>query len=502
MHTQEDEHHCAPRDLQEELSSPLISLVIPTTGNLKALDRVISTILNGSPKEMLAQTELIVFVNNLDRKLFGEIEQYVKKAYGFEKRLCVQANEYCFTAEEFGCRAIEYAQGIYLWIVGDKRIFLRDGLVAAYEQLKCKKLDALYFNSYWSDDKGKINNISSIHLARIYDDITYKQFVMQVGFNFMATNFGAFFIKRKLCDNNFWDLIVRTCGPHFSHVTLYTALLHNRIVRVSSIYLFIAESKAYHNGDASEWHNYAKVRKVYLFYAWSLGLVRQLRLLIEKGIFDWNDVRICTCAEEKSLRRQVDEIYNFTYKQIVAGQSDPSNRLTKNEFTEIYQFLEKSCPENAIYNRFLGECYEASQVGKPIEKFIYGYAVESMFSSLIVARTRYHTVRLHPSGLLITPLDNDTAILEAYRILNPPKQTSDWTIIDSKDLPAWSERNSEAFGAVPHFPDDLYPSVVTKKRRRGLRKLANSVVKRWNENAAFRTIVPERLILRLQSYSQ
>ncbi len=295
---------------------PLLSLVIPTTGKVKLIDRVLISFVNNSPRELIDNTELILFINNTDIEI-KNIEQMISDQFAsiFLEMRVIRTDKYYKTAEESAYSASAFARGAYILVCGDKRIFLPDGLNRLYSYIK-NGADCVFFNSYWADMRGKTSVVPSMHMKQLVEVVPYKLLVMSLGVNFYATSFGAFVLKRDLFDLPLWKHLIESCAPHFSHVIAYMIMLRDRNVIVDSTFLFVLESKPYHAGDFTEWDDYAERAKVYRFFPWSLGLVRLFQYAVNSGVLSYQEIRASVCSEAKVLRRQVDEIYTATLNQI------------------------------------------------------------------------------------------------------------------------------------------------------------------------------------------
>jgi len=420
---------------------PLLSLVIPTTGKPKNLFRCIDSITQNTGASLLKQTELIVFINPDPQSPVDipGLERYLDKiAPYFASTQFEVSDKFELTAEESAYVAIEKAGGDYLWVSGDKRIYLPEGLAALENWLASAETPCAYINSIWIDSNSHTEGLPSVHFVGNRVSIPYKQFVMQAGVNFISTSMGAWIFERKYLDRKIWKKVIDECGPHFSHVTTLLATLENESVTCLASYFFLLESKAYHSGNDGEWAHYAKISDTYRFYAWHLGLVRQFNFLIETGDYTYGDVRRWMCSEGKLMRRQVDEIYNHLLLQIRMGWASNRERLNQEEFDEIMNFLERSCPERSILNRMLIDLYAC--YGNARRKEFTSLATkiwlansldhqELRFSTLLVEQTGDKYVRLHPRGYIISKVNDNLEFLLAYKLFDAPAINTQWQIL-------------------------------------------------------------------------
>ena len=456
----------------------LLSLVVPTTGKPKNLYRCLDSIVNNAPKEMLKVTELIICLNPVPEYGINpnDIRNYINTIsvnfFSVDFRVY---DDFKKTAEESALEATSTATGTYLWITGDARIYLPEGLNELFLWLENPDSNCAFFNSIWLHQTKLKAYIPSLYSTQKRPVVPYKKFVMYAGINYIPTAFGAFIIDRKYLDRDMWADIIKNCGPHFSHVIMYLAKIQEDPITFFSTFLYNVEPKAYHEGDASEWDRYAKITNTYRYYAWSLGLVLQMSFLISEGVYSYADVRKSMCCEGQLLRRQVDEIYHSLLLQFRRGWGELDQRIKSDEFILIYDFLSRSCPEKAILNNLMREafnCYESNdrvkfsdtinRIFNAIDFDIFDYRL----STLIVAQIGGVLVRLHPQGYIVSPIDELENLRYAYRLVDPPHKHKSWTIFNEY----WQITIPQDDLHLTH----LYPSesVPTPAPQRTIRRLA------------------------------
>lgn len=443
------------------MTEPLISIVLPSSGKYKNLSRCLQSLVNNAPEGLLAGAELVVFLNEdpsspID---YVRIEDYlnrIKDVFGSFK--LVRSSRFELTAEQSAYAASEHATGKFIWLVGDKRIFLPEGLQALSGWLSNPTSPAAYFNSVWVSSHGLTNNYVSTHFVSPNPVLPYKQFVMRNGVNYMATNMGAWVFERRCLDRDVWGQIISNCGPHFSHVATTLAVLTNEPLQCFSAFLCQMESKAYHTGDDTEWVRYSKLSKTYRYYAWTLGLVRQFNFLIDRGVYTTDDVRRSMCSEGILLKRQVDEIYTHVAAQLRNGWFDRSQRMSSSEFSEIYNFLCRCCPEKIITNDLLLDIFDGYDKlsDKEFSRIIsiaydsFGVDVSATrLGSLIVGQVGDKFIRLHPAGYIISAVTDNEDFVLAYKLVEAPKDAKAWSIVSSLDAPLFPANiNRIKFGDI------------------------------------------------------
>jgi hypothetical protein len=467
------------------MEGPLISIVVPTTGKERNLFRCLSSLMNNAPPLLLSRAELIVFLNPDPNSPidYARVEARLETIRSlFHAFKVVRSDRFELTAEESAYAASAHAQGRYIWLAGDKRIFLPEGLRALTNWLNAPTAPAVYFNSSWIDQTGKTNSVPSTHMVHARAAMPYKRFVMSTGINFIATGMGAWIFERERLDRAVWKEIIDTCGPHFSHVTTALATLHDEQVQYFSMYLVQVESKAYHAGDDTEWARYSSLAKTYRYYAWTFGLVRQFNYLIRRGAYNYGDVRRSMCSEGMLLRRQVDEIYSHLVAQIRFGWFKKAERITPDEFGEIYDFLCHSCPEKVILNEMLKELYAGCetlserQFVKKLGLIFDAMGVDGLtplFGTLTVAQIGDRFVRLHPRGYVVSPVEDNENFLLAYKFIDSPTVAEQWQIVSE------AEMDDFQFLEPVTQLEKIYPRSATQTRRpNAFRRVTRALVVR------------------------
>jgi hypothetical protein len=451
------------------LRAPRLSIVVPTMGKEKNLRRVLGSLVNGAPPKLLANSELCVYINADPESPIDEAKviAYVEElAPHFARVSSKRSDRFHLTAEESAHAASAYAAGQYLWILGDARSLLPDGLSAVARFVEDAPGCCAYFNSVWYDSDGETAGHSSTHLLGSVVQSTFKQFVMHYGINFMATNMGAWVLERQYMDRDIWQEVMTTCGPHFSHVTTMLATLGSQPIVCHAVWLHLIEAKAYHGGSDAEWVRYSKLSKTHRFYAWSLGLVRQFNYLIKKGKYTYADVRRSMCSEGILLRRQLEEIYMHVLYQIRYGWGYEHERFTEEEFEEIRVFLSHSAPERVITNAHIVELYHNSVAFTDKQFFALFSRIQTAlnndhrelkYASLVIGQIGDCYIRLHPRGYLVAPVIDNARFLLWYKFLDAPLTQKKWRLLESEAELATLQSSN-----MPRYFGDIVPIGVWK----------------------------------------
>jgi hypothetical protein len=465
MNQVQDEHQSTGS--ADRVNDARVSLVVPTTGGRGAVERLLGSVLNNSTPTLLRSIELIIYLN-FRQDLAPTVEEIQAFVSGCRDRFhSVKfsiSESFHGTAEESALAAASFATGEYLWISGDRRIYLPEGLERLETFLQGDG-DCAYFNSVWIDREGVSDGEYSTFFHKPYIEMPYKSFIQSNGVNFIATCFGAWVVKRSVIDLDFWRKVSNECGPHFSHVFFYMDQLKDVTVSCYAAFMFIAEAKVYHSGDQSEWDRYAADSKSHRFFPWTLGLVRKYQLLIDRGSYSFRELRHAMCCERFILRRQVDEVFCNVVNQLNLGLHRENERMSDDEFEEIISFLRLAAPDKSIVCDLLQQTFEKVKISSSKHEIVSALrhidvaakAVNQDVKSTplltgLISQVGECYVRLHPRGYLYSKLSDTREFLWAYRVMGAPDVTADWIITETYDdayTPVFSHTPRVAYSMAP-----------------------------------------------------
>ena len=419
-----------------------LGIVIPTTGNITSLRRCIISLLKNSDSYLLSNMEIIVYFNSRgesSENLEESIQEFFQE-YPYVKWQFVKSEVYCFTAEESAFYATQSCNSEYLYLVGDKRIFLPEGLKSLSDWLiDGKDSNCAYFNSMWQNQDGRLLGQFSTLVTSSLSHMSYKELVMKMGYNFMPTAMGSWVYKRDYLDRDLWEEVIKVTGGHFSHVCTLLSKMGDAKVDVFPTPIFMAEQKNYHIGDSSEWERYSRLTKKLRYFPWTLGLVRQFEILLKNNSYTVEDLRRSMCSEVGAVRRQINEVLNFVALQVLLGRKVKSQKFSESEFREILDFLTPVIPERSqilsnlqlVYESPFVKKSEISRIKKALFSAINQDHGQLPLGTLIVSRLGNRLVRLHPNGYVVSKVSDVTSFLDAYRLLSPNSMSNSWSILES-----------------------------------------------------------------------
>jgi hypothetical protein len=470
--------------------NPEISIVIPTTGSITRLERCLDSLTNQLPSSFLQHTELIIFLNTRNKKSDLEIHQhllgrYSERVSNFQVKF---GNEYLWTAEESAFEASKWATKEYIWIIGDQRIFLPDGLRELDRILKTQNPVGVFFNSIWINSSGINLGEPSLSMGQTLNKMSYKEFVIMTGYNYMPTNFGSWIVKRKYLNQGIWEEVVVNSGWHFSHVATYLMTLSKKEIFVSSTFLTQMELKDYHIGDSTGWEEYARVQEKIRFSPWVETLPKQLSYLIKKEVISHDDLRVALINEGKTFKRLIDELYQFTFLQIKLSKAVSRERLPEETYLTIRDLLRVSSPERIHANYLLDQAYfedslsnrELRRIQKKIERIILQDNISADYPliSLVIGSISDFWIRIHPSGFVLSP-KNDFTFLEKYRVINKnDTEFSKWIFCkDAEGLVAVANQLNSNISASNNFQFSKEKISTTKiQLKKFLARLMNGTI--------------------------
>jgi hypothetical protein len=456
--------------------SKKLGIVIPTTGNLRTLSRCINSIVESQENYLLTNSTFYIFYNKSDlnkQSIKSEVAQLFEKFPYIDWEIRV-SEKFFLTAEESGLEATRGVTTEYIFLVGDKRIFLPEGMKVLSNWLENEGSESAYFNSLWGNQDGiNFGQVSTIMNSE-FETFSYKELVMKMGLNFMPTAMGAWVYKTKFLDSSTWSEVIAEAGGHFSHVTTLLITMGKIDVIAFSTPLFMAEQKNYHTGDVSEWSRYAKLTGNKRYYPWTGGLIKHFKLLIEKEVFTIDDIRKCMCNEIGLPRRQINEILNFLTLQVLLGRKIKSERFSEAEFEDYIDFIRPIIPERKQIIDILSDLFLSKKVSIKNESQSKERILASInqdyskipFSTLIVSRIKNSFIRLHPNGYLVSTVSDTKCFIDAYRILDSSSSNQNWSIAKSFDDAiklAYDSKNNRPIAMVEA---PVTPSLAFAERRK------------------------------------
>ena len=326
-------------------SSKTLTVLIPVYNGAKYLAGLLQSFASyvddgDAGKAFLDATEILV-VNNCSEDATLDV------ARSFEKNIpnlrVITPSTHVPSAEENVFRAFQWAQGDFTWVLGCDDLVRFEALPEVIEVAKEGVLDIAIFNFMQSDQDGKLESVCNYYMRDRYFEGDLVSLTQRMGFWWLIAGFSGQIVRTALVAKfDHAGLIART-SPIYSHVTAYLECFAGKraaIVNVQNVIYRLTDS------DLAHWRRAAARFGVFDEYFWTLGYIRQIQHLEQKGIVCRDFLTKMIESDRRNFFRPTVVIYDKILHQLqlmnsVVKQREDRNRLTPNDFNELVEYLEQ-----------------------------------------------------------------------------------------------------------------------------------------------------------------
>ncbi|HEX4413391.1 MAG TPA: glycosyltransferase family 2 protein [Lacipirellulaceae bacterium] len=326
-------------------SSKVLSILIPVYNGANYLPGLLQSFATyadagDAGKAFLEATEILV-VNNRSEDATLEI------ARSFESKIpnlrVVTPSTHVLSAEENVFRAFQWVTGEFTWVLGCDDIVRFEALPELLQVAKDGKFDVAIFNVMQSDQDGKLESVCNYYMKERYFEGTLAELTQRMGFWWLIAGFSGQIVRTsRVVNYDHAGLIART-SPIYSHVTAYLECFADcpaAIVNVQSVIYRLTDS------DFAHWRRAAARFGVFDEYFWTLGYVRQLLHLEDRGIIGRDFLIKMIESNRRSFFRPTLVIYDKILNQLQLMNAslkhqDGRNRLSASDFDELVGYFEE-----------------------------------------------------------------------------------------------------------------------------------------------------------------
>jgi hypothetical protein len=203
------------------------------------------------------------------------------------------------SAEEHIFATIKEVSGKYIWTLSDDDVILSFGIQKLCNLLLTGSSDAIFFNAFWTDKFGVTTEKRLLPGAESLQ-INYETFVKLSGFWFAAPMISGMVFKREIFNQQIAEEIVEICGPIYSHVAFFLAVLKNRTFTYEPHPLVRYAENNYDSNKS--WLNYSQKKGQPLHHPWVVQFPKQIQYLIENNWIDKSFLR-------NAMDRDINEVF-------------------------------------------------------------------------------------------------------------------------------------------------------------------------------------------------
>jgi hypothetical protein len=317
----------------------LLSILIPTKNRQDQIKSTIS-ILTHYIESLNVENEVeIVISNNSDHPLEGLNSKYLR---------ILESNLKFETAEENLFSLLKEAQGQYVWPLGDDEIPIKDSFQKLLELCRNQTYEAMVWNSRILGIDGESLGHSRIKLNKEILEITYEEFLLRTGYWSIPAGISLTVFKNNLNDFDFMKEVFLLKSPIYSHVTYYAYIFSK--VKFGFVNFDLVHYQTNRHDvlpkKSNHWFKYTQNSAIFFRYPWTLGFIRQLKLLEEHKIikesFLDNALDISHFGRRFKLSEKVIEL--VLDQVILELSTKQKNIMTKDELDETLRYLEIRIP--------------------------------------------------------------------------------------------------------------------------------------------------------------
>lgn len=314
-------------------NAPILTICIPTYKRGKYVDAQVKTIFAHILPKFGDQVEVIVVDNVSPDDTSVRLSKYQHPSFKVIRR-----EKHYDTAEENMMRSVDFLRGTYVWFLGDDDVVNVSNVGYVIELLMEKKYDCFVFNSTTISPRGGLALLQPMPMNGLSISGSIGTVVESIGLIYTFAGLSNVIQRREnlSCENGLeWT----KASKIYSHVAWFVDSNKSSHVAFYNLPLVFYRQNDYSDGH---WERVAEKQKVQDMYFWSLGLVRLLNRLVQRGCFTYAQAGgIFELAGDGSRYALIDDIVFKTYNQMMLSINDSSKRqqLSLEDIEEIGNFL-------------------------------------------------------------------------------------------------------------------------------------------------------------------
>lgn len=259
-------------------SSILLSVCIPTYNRLPFLSVSLPRLVTLLERIFKENYEIVVSNNHST----DNTKDFLESNFSTNNKIRVYSPpQHYKTGEENLCFALAHCRGEYIWTLGDDDIPVEETLSTLFTNLNKKKHDLLIFNCKIVSPNGHVRRQLGTYCLQPQLNIDLFDFIRAAGFFQEICRFCNIIFKRSEIDlDKFKDIL--KIGKIYAHVTWLISEFYDKKFTFINQPLTVSRENIY--GD--HWAKFSQKEGVFWGYNWTLGFLRQLDYLVERGIIE------------------------------------------------------------------------------------------------------------------------------------------------------------------------------------------------------------------------
>ena len=317
----------------------LLSILIPTKDRPNEISSLMRSLIRLIKLNNLEQDIELVISNNSRTQMEYQDKEFIK---------IINTNGIYLTAEENLFSLLRIAKGTYVWALGDDEIPIQEGFNRLVELCKEEKYDAMVWNSRIIGIEGEPLGHSRLSLNKNELKISYKQFLERTGYWSVAAGISLTVFKNDLNNFEFLNKITELKSPIYSHVTYYAYIFNQKEFAFVNYDLVLYQTNRHDVIKVKEnhWEKHSKEQDYFYRYPWTLGFIRQLKLLEEEEIIgtEFFDKILDISHFGRRFKLAENSLSLLIEQRLYELQYPKSARITPGELIEILGYYQDHLP--------------------------------------------------------------------------------------------------------------------------------------------------------------
>jgi glycosyltransferase involved in cell wall biosynthesis len=400
----------------EDSTQPLLSILIPVYNGAKYLEHLLGLFEEAYRRnpDPFVRVEILVG-NNVSEDGTQEI------AESFVGRLpmlrVLSLTPHLPTAEENIFRCYAFCRGVFTWALGVDDIPNFQCFGRVTEWLIKGGHDFYLFNAAIVSEKMAVQRSANFFMREPSHSINIVDLTQRFGFWFVIAGISGQIMRTECVKGYNLQALIAKTSQIYVHVTAYLEIFKDkRTIIVNEPIVFYRVTV-----DMPHWERVAKKLGVFDEYFWTLGYIRQLEYLEDKGIIAPDFLSFMLETSAFHFFRPVFVMADKLTRQlsIMSKTRDSRNRLAPDHWQQIQRFLMRKEPFLREWQWVANDIFDDLSSGRKVSKkkwqslhhLLHIYRSSSVFAPLLAGTFReyeifrvahrYYGVRHNHDGLLV-----------------------------------------------------------------------------------------------------
>ncbi len=328
-----------------KLKSPLLTIMIPVYNGSPYLKSLLTLFENFFKAEgrYLIQDGLVEVrvINNRSADGTKEVaESFLPRFIGL---IVHNETDHKPTAEENIFRSFEHCLGTYTWVHGVDDIPIFENFTRAISLLQKGQYDFILFNTTTTNEKHQRVCPNAFEMNQELKEESLVLLAQKLGIWYVLAGISSQIVRTEYIKKYDLATLKKETSPIYAHTIAYLEV-YGSLKSCAVNYPLVVYKVIYR--DISRWRKTADILGFFDEFFWTLGTVRQMKYLEEKGLVGSDFFGNWLDRNEYMIFRPVSVILTKVFDQLktMAISRDSRNQVKENEFDEIAEYLEAKDP--------------------------------------------------------------------------------------------------------------------------------------------------------------